>query len=299
MDLVGEFDEIQAYVRALPGGVTEARPFQGGKKYMARDRLGVVHEFEIAWEGTTGASLIELVEGDPGTIRIPTGQLVPSLDLLYALKMSHRYLKDSPHFLKTMRDIHRMRAAGCRIRDEHREWYSARVRETYWYRHPSLKVMKGDFFKGDGVRYVYDHDDIHVAVAHWGRNDARPAARATPAYTLYMREGAEVDCDRERFEALPTQIRLWGVLEEAQVLALERSQIPFRGQVTPRWSFDKALMKVCTSITSGWFREFAWEHYDRVQEMYEENYADRFWAAVEAGLVRKLPEENDGQMSAM
>lgn len=35
--------------------------------------------------------------------------VIAPLVLLYTLKMSHEYLKDSPHFLKTMKDIQTMR----------------------------------------------------------------------------------------------------------------------------------------------------------------------------------------------
>ncbi len=82
--------------------------------------------------------------------------------------------------------------------------------------------------------------------------------------------------------------RLYGVLEEAYVLALERSQIPFAGKVTPRQSFDIAIEKVCTSITSGWFREFAWENYDKVVELYRDDYVEKFKAGVDKGIVKKL-----------
>jgi len=37
---------------------------------------------------------------------------------------------------------------------------------------------------------------------------------------------------------------------------------------------------VCTSITSGWFREYAWENYDRVLDLYnslgDDYYIRRF-----------------------
>jgi len=44
--------------------------------------------------------------------------------------------------------------------------------------------------------------------------------------------------------------------------------------------FEMALMKVCTSITSGWFREYAWENYQKVLDLYdslgEDDYVKRF-----------------------
>src|SRR5690606_29078459 len=112
---------------------------------------------------------------------------LPSLDQLYTLKMSHRYLKNSPHFRKTRDDIMMLRGLGCKIFDQ--DWFKQRESETYTYKHPKLNVMKKDFFNGDGVRYVYDHDDIHMAVAHYRESGA---TTPIPAYKLYMKDGAQV-----------------------------------------------------------------------------------------------------------
>jgi len=292
IDLVGSWDEIQTMISSLNKiGIVEARPFAEGKKYVLKLRDGRIFEYEIAWPGSTAEWLIRLVEQDRESVEIighPVFHdvVVPSVDILYALKLSHRYLKNSPHFLKTMSDIHRMRSFEATLRIEHMEWFKARQKETYSYGHPSLMVKKGDFFKGDGICYVYDHDDIHITMAHFDR---------VPAYELYKEDGAEVMCSKEKFFSSDEDVRLNGVLEETQVLALERSQIPFKGRVAPKASFDMALMKVCTSITSGWFREFAWENYDKVQSMYEPDYVDRFWSAVNNGHVRKV-EDNANQM---
>ena len=81
------------------------------------------------------------------------------------------------------------------------------------------------------------------------------------------------------------------MLEETQVLALERSQVLFEN-VEPKKSFDMALNKVCSSITSGWFREYAWENYKNVQKLYEADYVERFWKDVEIGLVKPLTKKS-------
>jgi hypothetical protein len=121
---------------------------------------------------------------------------------------------------------------------------------------------------------LYDHDTIHLSVKHLDR----------PAYTYFKPDQNEVFCDRGMFEACDEQTRLYAVLEESYVLALERSQIPFPN-MPRKQSFDMALEKVCTSITSGWFREFSWENYDKVQALYNDNYVDRLYQGVESGLV--------------
>jgi hypothetical protein len=191
------------------------------------------------------------------------------------LKMSHRYLKNSPHFHKTMGDIKIMRAQGAKLQPDHMEFYKRRQTATYTYGHPKLNVNKTQFFNGDGVEYKYDHDSIHRSVMRGYQ----------PAYEVYKEDQAEVFCSKELFEAAPMHVRLNGVLEEAMVLALERSQIPFPGMKTPLESFLMALEKVCTSITSGWFREFAWENFNEVLDLYDPNYVNQFWEDVKSGVV--------------
>lgn len=195
------------------------------------------------------------------------------LNVLYAIKMSHRYKRNSPHFLKTLRDIQFFRHKGANLDcEELQEIVKLREKESYNYTHPVLNQSKENFFSGDGIDYVYDHDTIHEAIA-LGKQ---------PAYTYYIQDGAAVMTSKEKFFAVHQRVRLAGVYEEVCVLALERSQIPFDFTIDPKHSFITALIKVCSSITSGWFREFAWENFDTIIAMYrargEDDYVKRFKA---------------------
>lgn len=275
VDVIATYEDINRFVRSQYD-VRSCMPMGKGKKIVAV--IGErIWEFEIAWEGSTAAALLERTTSDRVEYE-ETYFRVPDLSTLYTIKLSHRYLKDSPHFLKTMRDIQKFRAAGCTVPEDLKDWLKLRQKETYHYGHPNLNVKKGDFFKGDGIEYVYDHDTIHEAMKHMER----------PAYTYFKKDGADVACDKEKFFATTAWARLYSVLEEGYVLALERSQIPFKGKVSPRKSFDIALSKVCTSITSGWWREFAWENYDNVVKLYDPDYVVRFWQAVESGIVKSV-----------
>lgn len=175
------------------------------------------------------------------------------------MKLSHRYKKDSVHFHKTRQDILMLRQQGIELDDYLKEILVEREKLT----NPSgykLNVNKKEFFT-DNVPYVVDHDnDLHVPLAHLEQ----------PAYRYYMKDGAEVFCDKEKFFALPEEYRLYGVLEETYVLACERALIPHG--TDPKKAFDIALEKVATSVTSGWFREYAWENYDKIQSMYNPEY---------------------------
>jgi len=281
-DVVGPYSEVTEFANRMLGTIEACYPTSSGNKLVIKKRSldGVrngltIIDAELAWPkaSTTSYALWKLIKSDPETVR-QDKVLIPSIHVLYLLKMTHRYLKNSPHFLKTMRDIHLLRRHGAEIQPQHRDFFKERERATYSYQHPKLNVTKGDFFKGDGVEYVYDHDSIHEAMKHLD----------VPAYQLYKAEGAEVNCAREKFFEAPEHVRLYGVLEETYVLALERSQIPFP-ETDPKRSFEIALRKVCTSITSGWFREYAWESYDKIWEMYDPEYVEKFKRGIEAGVV--------------
>ncbi len=266
-DLIATYSELQSLIRAIKEdkGLLISRPLSENKWHI-RDKSGWNYEVEIAWKGSSGDALLQLegvVEGQ---------EAMASKEALLALKMSHRYLRNSPHFLKTMRDIQSLRTQGVQMTAELENlWLPQREAETYVYNHPKLNVDKQTFFD-DSVGYVYDHDDLHRILA----------IEESPAYTKYMVDGEQVLSSCEKFFTVSENVRLYGVYEESCVLALERSQIPFNFEPDARRSFEMALMKVCTSITSGWFREFAYNSYDKVLDLYNElgenDYIERFKA---------------------
>lgn len=278
MDIIGEYDEVVNFANSNMTEIYEQYPSaKGGKMIFKSNECTIPHatiiEAEIAWDGTTAKDLMQLILNDPKTI-YKDGVAYASLDVCYMLKMSHRYLKSNPHFLKTMRDIHNLRKFGAKIRKEHKAFLKAREKVTYWYKHPKLNKNKMEFFNGDGVTYVYDHDEIHESVKVMDK----------PAYTNFQSDNAEVMCDMKKFFELPEQIRLNAVYEESCVLALERSIIPFGTDY--KKAFLMALEKVCTSITSGKFREYAWENYAAVRDMFDERTFDRFFEHVAQDQVK-------------
>ena len=254
-------------------GMTKSYPVKDGAKMIVEGSTNC--EFEITSPGTSTEMLINLVEGAPDSIETSFGW-VPSLDMLFTIKSSHKYLKNSPFFWKTLLDYHVMKAAGAKVRPEYEAFFKLRQKETYNYSHPKLNQSKDGFFADDSIQYVYDHDTIHESVARGER----------PAYTYYMKDGAEVDCDKEKFFSVSQEIRLNGVIEEAAVLAIERSLVPCPGVWTPEYAWKFALSKVCSSITSGWFRAFAYEHALEILKLYPAGYWEKFQEDVKSGLVK-------------
>ncbi len=234
-------------------------------------------EFEIIGHATSSSVFHNLVSKDAQSISTSFG-LVPNLDLLFTLKSSHKYLKNSPHFWKNLVDYHLMKRYGAKVRPEYNEFLKMRMKETYNYSHPKLNQNKKNFFSDDNVKYTYDHDTIHESVAMFEK----------PAYLFYKKDGAEVQCDKDKFFNCSKEIQFAGVVEEAAVLAIERSLVPFPGVLEPQAAWKFALSKVCTSITSGWFREFAYENALDIIKLYPKDYWTKFQEDVKSGLVKKL-----------
>lgn len=232
-------------------------------------------EFEIVGSAPSTKMLVKLVEGAKDSIETPFGW-VPNVDMLFTLKSSHKYLKNSPHFWKTLVDYHIMKQSGAQVRPEYQDFLKVREKETYNYSHPKLNQSKDGFFADDAIQYVYDHDTIHESVARGER----------PAYTYYMKDGAQVDCDKSKFFEVSQEIRMNGVIEEAAVLAIERSLVPHPGVWTPEYAWKFALSKVCSSITSGWFRAFAYENALEILKLYPAGYWEKFQEDVKLGKVK-------------
>ena len=235
-------------------------------------------EFEIAGEQPSTQMLIDLVSQDPEAIDTPFGK-VPSLDMLFTIKSSHKYLKNSPHFFKNFIDYHTMKAAGAQIRPEYQEWHSIREKETYNYSHPKLNVTKDNFFKDDAIEYKYDHDSIHESVKLYER----------PAYTYYLKDGEEVMTDMKKFFTVDHKYRIAGVIEESLTLSLERALVPhFDKWKSPMDAVRFAYSKVASSITSGKFREFAYMNGPEVLKVMStrSHFYEKFLDDVKTGLVK-------------
>lgn len=282
-DIICSPEEYEEFVRAAGNRLVTAYESKNKKGFVVHLYGEKPFEFEIAKDGNTAAQLLDLMENKHLFIE-KDGRRYASPEVLYALKLSHRYLKNNPHFRKTMDDIQYLRSLGIgEVSPVLKDWYRARMKETYWYKHPNLNVDRGDFFKDDNVNYVYDHDTLHEAVKGLDR----------PAYEYIKKDAAEVFCSKEKFMEAPEHIKLATVLEESYVLALERHQIPNSFEPEPEKSFLIALEKVCTSIASGWWREFAWENYHAVRALYSDEYVQKFHDGLEKGVVKPMKVEGE------
>jgi len=222
----------------------------------------------------------DVIAASPVVWNTPINHLplnVARLKTLLLLKESHKY-KPGFHFEKTMHQLKQIREIGLQLNSEEKEILKRREEATHKKGY-SLSKKKEEFFV-DNVPYEYDHDSIHEAVK----------MRDKPMYQYYMKDGAQVQCDKDKWDALQPIYKLQGVLEEVQVLALERAVIPFG--TPPQRAFEIALEKVCTTITGGWFREFAYENYDFLKKSYSDDFVKKFGRALTEGKIKKYKSGN-------
>ena len=279
-DIICTYDEFQKFEQSIIGGKKIIKT-NGDKNIALLTKEKGIFDFEIALDGSSGLDLINLVKEHA------LGKLVDrslnmhavNPDVVFTLKKSHRFLKNSPHFMKTMLDYKYLRdECGCKIPEALSEFYKKREKETYNYSHPKLNVSKKEFFADI---YKHDHDSIHEAVKHLDH----------PAYWYFKEEKAEVKCSKLLFEAQPDQVKIYSGLEEAYVLALERSIIP-SGIWSNKKAFMFALEKLSSSISSGWYRNFIYERFDDIASQYNDNYVNRFNKALDEGIVKPFVKNN-------
>lgn len=247
---------------------------------------GVIIEYKLA--STIEEELMDLIKCDPKTDIRNEGRFIPSAEVLLAMKMTHRFKKNTPHFMKTMRDIYFLRRKRVGLPDPelYGDIFQRLEKYTLSYGKPSLDQKKNEFFKmSDQERYGhnYEHDDLHVAVALFDK----------PAYTYYMQEDHPVMCDQDKWDSCSEAIKIAGVYEETAVLALERSLISNEFKHDPERIFRISLEKVCTGITSGWFREYAWENYLTVYGLAKQLGFDRMQKCFEKGLENGIVRERE------
>jgi hypothetical protein len=128
---------------------------------------------------------------------------------------------------------------------------------------PKLKGVTKEKFFDDYVKKYVVHDDIHKAVAY----------QEKPGYE-YMQRDATVECHKDLWNQMTDDQKLYCVVEEAMVIALERHIIPgiMENKVVkpPFLAFKWALYRICTTLTSGWFRQYANKNYFKALNMFDE-----------------------------
>lgn len=139
---------------------------------------------------------------------------------------------------------------------------TALTMEAFPQANPKLNVSKGEFFD-DYVVKKYDHDLLHEIVSYYPK----------PIYMMMQSNDGKVWCDRNKWNQFSHTQKQQCITEEAYVIAAERFLIPRNWVGSKKISFNWAMNKICTTLTSGWFRDYAIDYYGTIlNRVYNEEH---------------------------
>lgn len=286
IDVVMSLDDFSAFISKNQPFITKMIP-TSSTKYSLRlsDKQIQYYEIEIAFKGSSQWLLDNQTSISAGIFSDNFGNdfhFVNS-EVLYLTKKSHihypiHYDKSIADYslLKTVIDVEKVKT--------YQLYYELRLQETKERinkRLPTLNRTNEDFFdrSKNVVGYVFEHDDIHEAIKHYER----------PVYEMMKKDFSKAWCEKDMFHNLPHEYKVRCVQEEAYVIALERYIILRKGHYKDsQLAYKAALQRICTTLCSGFFRDFAVENYFEILNAYSDNYVSKFKEKLFSGLVKKL-----------
>ena len=123
---------------------------------------------------------------------------------------------------------------------------------------------------------------MHKAVAHYEE----------PLYLRMQYDKSIAKCEKVLWEQFTLDDKCKCVLEEAYVIALERKVLPAifgrANWYTAEEALDWSLMRICTTLCSGWFREFATVNYFEIKSRANLYYVEDFLTKYHNGEIQKI-----------
>ena len=179
--------------------------------------------------------------------------------VLAAIKRSHLWRDLS--FQKHITMYHRHLAGSISVHlNSFLEERTRLTHEAYPQGNPNLMQTKEEFFD-DAVKKKYDHDHLHELVAYYDK----------PLYTRLQPDSALAWCSKDLWYNLMHEDKIKCIAEEAHVIAMERMMIPNEWEYPAKKAYIKAVDKVCTTLCSGWFRDYAIDHYPEVMRHFSQS----------------------------
>ncbi|PKB96609.1 hypothetical protein RhiirA5_404421 [Rhizophagus irregularis] len=103
-----------------------------------------------------------------------------------------------------------------------------------------------------------------------------------PIYESLKEDKSKAWMKKSLFEKIDYQTKLNCVKEEAMAIALERYLIPMTSN-NQETSYNMALVKICTTLTKGWFRQFAVDNYPQLLKL------DKDLLSIANDIISKYP----------
>jgi hypothetical protein len=263
LDLIGPLKEIHKWAMQYKDLIEFMVPTSPWK-FKCKLKNGFQIELENSDVNTSSKMLWDAKDMFP-TTTLPISNMkfevqVPPPEILYLIKRSHIYW--SVHWQKTITDMHALKANSTQVDiNKWDDFYKARLAENEAKFGPrftaKLDQSNEKFFaKSDkSLKREFGHDDLHEIVKYYDR----------PLYEQFKDDKSKAIMSFAMFHNADSIKQLQCVREEAMVIALERCIIPGRESDALK-AYQYGLRRICTNLTSGWFREFAIDNWNEINK---------------------------------
>lgn len=285
IDIIGNEHDIKYLTNSLNPTKIKSTPY-------ITSLIGIQNKFGI-WttdnveilNSDNSQSLKMYLDYDTQNGKLGNGLRYASKEVIFSLKKSHihfpikfdKHIKDYCLLYDELKGIDKLENI-TKLNFKETEIRVGKLRT------PSLNKSSKEFFgQSEGyVKSFFVHDDIHRIMAHYD----------VPLYEKMQRDNILAKCEKDMWEKFIFEEKCKCVLEEAYVIALERKILPMLfGKGSYYSSVDAlnwSLMRICTTLCSGWFRQFATNNFLRIKEYIDHSYVEKFLAAYENGRISKL-----------
>ncbi|RGB32963.1 hypothetical protein C1646_762279 [Rhizophagus diaphanus] len=141
--------------------------------------------------------------------------------------------------------------------------------------HINLNISNDDFLENEDNLFVQkciSREDLYELVKYGDH----------PIYQGLRDDKSKTLIKKSLFEKLDYQTKIKCAKEEAMVIALERYLIPMISKDQEN-SYKLALVRICTTLTKGWFRQFAIDNYPQLSNL------DRDLLSIAHNIIEKIP----------
>jgi hypothetical protein len=240
-------------------------------KQLIKMNTGEIIEFEIS-KPKSSCDLIEKLNiSSPVVDFFGLNIKIADIQSLYIIKKSH--ITKPIKWFKHINDYHviknHMIQNNVKLTKLHKTALKKRIIETNErtkVTKPNLNMSNAEFFAKSqhAVNRVYEHDVLHEKTCFYDR----------PLYERLKIDKTKAKLEKKLFDALSFDDKIKLVQEEAFAIALERQIIP--GNTTdPKAAYFYAIERISTTLTAGWFREFALENFKDIINV-NFDYVERF-----------------------
>lgn len=156
---------------------------------------------------------------------------------------------------------------------------TAMTMKLYPQGNPNLMQSKEDFFD-DSVKKIYSHDYLHELYAHYDK----------PLYNKLLRHADLAWCEKSKWLELSHEDKLKCIQEEVYVIATERYLVRNQWEYPAKKAYMQALQKVCTTLCSGWFRDYSIDHYPELLNRFDASKVENVKSILTKGSTFMLPQ---------